>query len=432
MKFKDRIYLLLSYTNATDIKTKYPNFKTILLLNVFGVLLYFVIPTFLAKAIFTLILIAINLLFKEVRGIVITFIPIMLWVLLFASAKDIPMSWRRPIDVSTLYSWEKKLGSFCFKLNDYNNVFLDLLAWLPYGIIHYIMPFLVGIYLMLFYKPTYTSAYLFFFGIMNVAGVITQLFWPTSPPWYYLKNKTNPADYSMHGDPAGLQRIDDLFHISFYNPTFTGNPLPWGAWPSLHSGFASYSAVFLTYLYPKIGPFFFIYVAWIWWATMYLGHHYLVDLIGGFVYAFVSALGAVIYLQIKKPHHKDYAELKSIMVQEYDYKLLANGINNKGMYGKGELSESVKKLLGESSGTINILNDGEESSISNDQNTAVNDKRQPNEHIVVIDHQNSLNIPNDQNMDRLSMISNIDKDSSLDYQTSMKDSHIDITNANYI
>jgi len=78
MKFKDKIYLLLSYTNAEDIKEKYPNFKTIALMNVFGAILYFIIPSFLAKAVYTLALIAANLCFKETRGIVITFIPIVL------------------------------------------------------------------------------------------------------------------------------------------------------------------------------------------------------------------------------------------------------------------------------------------------------------------------------------------------------------------
>jgi len=92
------------------------------------------------------------------------------------------MDWKRPIDVDTLINLEKKFGSVSFKFYKNENVFFDLLAWLPYGIFHYLMPFIVGIYLIFFYKPGYTSAYVFFFGIMNVAGVLTQLAWPTSPP----------------------------------------------------------------------------------------------------------------------------------------------------------------------------------------------------------------------------------------------------------
>jgi membrane-associated phospholipid phosphatase len=318
MKFIDNIYFLLSYTNASDIRKSYPNFKAVLYINVLAFFFYGLISSFLLKCFYVLLWLVINLNFQETRGITLSFIPMTTWVLLFANAGQIPMDWRRPIDVNTLQSLEKKLGSISFEFSksENENVFFDLLAWIPYGIVHYIMPVIVGVCLMLFYKPTYTSIYLFFFGIMNTVGVMTQLIWPTAPPWYYKKNGTKPADYTMHGDPAGLQRIDNIFHLDIYNTTFTENPLPWGAWPSLHSGFAVYSATFLIFLFPKFSPLFLLYVAWIWWATMYLGHHYFVDLLGGFVYAFVTAMCGVIYLMRTKPIHKDFVELKSIMIQE--------------------------------------------------------------------------------------------------------------------
>jgi len=380
-------------------------------MNAFGIILYFLIPSFLAKSIFTLLLILANLYFKETRGVMITMAPITLWVLLFSSAKDIPMSWRRPIDVNTLYDLETKLGSACFKFNGYHNVFLDLLAWLPYGIIHYIMPVLVGLYLIFFYKPGYTSPYLFFFGVMNVVGVITQLIWPTAPPWYYMKNKTNPATYQMFGDPAGLQRIDDLFHIDFYYTTFTGNPLPWGAWPSLHSGFASYSAIFLSYLYPKYTPIFFLYVAWIWWATMYLGHHYLVDVLGGFVYALVCAICSIIYIQIKKPYHKDYTELKTIMVQEYDHNLLANELS--ASY-RSQLQKSFEPIIDTErkiTGTSTVVN---ESIAANDATSSNGNEygNNGNSPMTVVQNEVHLTIPNDPNLDKLSVISNVEKDTN--------------------
>lgn len=92
------------------------------------------------------------------------------------------MSWRQPIDVKTLYTLEEKLGLISFKFYKNENVFLDLLAWFPYGIVHYVMPVVTGISLMIWYKPGYVSVYLIFFGLMNTLGVITQLAWPTAPP----------------------------------------------------------------------------------------------------------------------------------------------------------------------------------------------------------------------------------------------------------
>ncbi|ORX79193.1 PAP2-domain-containing protein [Anaeromyces robustus] len=446
MKFIDILYLLLSYTNADNVKTKQPHFKAVALLNCVGVFIYFLIPSFLAKAIYTLILLAVEFFFKETRGIIFSFIPIIIWVLLFSSAKDIPMDWRRPIDVDTLYNLENKLGLISFYFYKNENVFLDLLAWLPYGIVHYIMPVIVGIYLLLYYKPGFTSAYLFFFGTMNTLGVITQLCWPTAPPWYYKKYDTTPATYEMHGDPAGLQRIDDLFHINFYTTTFTGNPLPWGAWPSLHSGFAVYSALFLSYIYPKYCPLFFMYVAWIWWATMYLGHHYFVDLLGGFVYAGVCFLGAIVYLKIKKPYHKDYNELRAIMVYQSKcehevFEIISHKNNNTklGTY----LSDSVNKINNNNNNDNDNDNDNDPDNDDNNKITIITESN------TKVEDGNSLisdtNVDNEINkrgsmttqfhnngpdLDKLGKISTINQTCLTDPPSSVTD--IDITDAKII
>jgi len=417
MKLKDYIFLLLSYTNASDIKTKYPNIKSIAIINIVYVILYFIIPTFMAKAILTLAVIVINFCFKEIRGIAITFTPIIIWVLLFSTAKDIPMDWRRPIDVESLVNLEKKFGSVSFKFYNKNeNILLDLLAWLPYGIVHYVTPFLVGIYLIIFYKPGYTFAYLFFFGIMNAAGVLTQLAWPTSPPWYYKKYGTNPANYGMHGDPAGLKKIDEIFHVDLYYTTFTGNPLPWGAWPSLHSAFAVYSATFLTYLYPKYFLLYYFYVGWIWWATMYLGHHYFVDLLGGFVYAIVCVFFSIIYLMITKPHHKDYAELKSIMIQDNSIELTTNiqsihknnnrGYNVISLNGINSIDSDQKNLEGSTiiNGSIIVKgdeNDGEKEEDKEDASLSFKGFLTPKKA-----NKNYQALPKDQ----MSVLSNVDRD----------------------
>lgn len=90
-----------------------------------------------------------------------------------------------------------------------------------------------------------------------------------------------PANYSMPGSPAGLARIDALFGIKMYTSTFTAAPLVFGAMPSLHAGHATMEALFMSYVFPRGKWFFFTYVMWIWWATLYLQHHYAVDLIAG-------------------------------------------------------------------------------------------------------------------------------------------------------
>lgn len=85
----------------------------------------------------------------------------------------------------------------------------------------------------------------------------------------------------MPGSPAGLAAIDELFGIKLYTSTFTASPLVFGAFPSLHAGCATIEALFMIHVFPRLKPLFIIYVLWLCWATMYLSHHYAVDLVGG-------------------------------------------------------------------------------------------------------------------------------------------------------
>lgn len=90
-----------------------------------------------------------------------------------------------------------------------------------------------------------------------------------------------PADYSMHGEPAGLARIDELLGLNMYTSTFNASPIVFGAMPSLHAGWATMQACFLNHLFPRAKVIWGAYVLWVWWATLYLQHHYAVDLIAG-------------------------------------------------------------------------------------------------------------------------------------------------------
>lgn len=155
------------------------------------------------------------------------------------------------------------------------------MAWLPYGIMHFGAPAVCSILFFIFGAPGTTPVFARSYGWMNLIGVAIQLTFPCSPPWYEMKYGLAPANYSIHGSPAGLAAIDKLFGIALYTPTFTGSPMVFGAFPSLHAGSAVMEALFMSHVFPKLTPLFVTYTLWLWWATMYLSHHYAVDLVGG-------------------------------------------------------------------------------------------------------------------------------------------------------
>lgn len=62
------------------------------------------------------------------------------------------------------------------------NAFLDILAWVPYGIMHFAGPIITATVLFIFGAPGTVSVFSHSFGYMNLIGVAIQLMFPCAPP----------------------------------------------------------------------------------------------------------------------------------------------------------------------------------------------------------------------------------------------------------
>ena len=145
-----------------------------------------------------------------------------------------------------------------------------------------------------------------------------------------------PANYSMQGSPAGLARIDDLFGIDLYTSNFIASPMVFGAFPSLHAGCSTIEALFLSHTFPKLRPFFITYVLWIWWATMYLSHHYAVDLIGG------SLLAGVVYY-VARANFLPRIQSDKTLRWDYDYVEIGDASSGPYTYCLAELDTNIRR-----------------------------------------------------------------------------------------
>jgi membrane-associated phospholipid phosphatase len=166
-------------------------------------------------------------------------------------------------------------------LSAHKHPILDVLAWLPYGLMHFGAPAVCSLIMFIFAAPGTTPVFARTFGWLSILGVTIQLCFPCTPPWYENEHGLAPAAYGMPGSPAGLARIDAILGFDMYTTNFTNAPVPFGAFPSLHAGYACLEALFMSHCFPQFRKFFIAYAAWIWWATMYLSHHYAIDLVCG-------------------------------------------------------------------------------------------------------------------------------------------------------
>ncbi|GJE95947.1 inositol phosphorylceramide synthase [Phanerochaete sordida] len=209
--------------------------------------------------------------------------PILLWVLSWYSNRFIPSDYRPGISVVLLPTLESVLygANISDILTRFTHPILDIIAWIPYGVGHYSIPFVVAAFLWLFRPKEALHEWGRIFGYMNLVGVLVQIFFPCAPPWYEIIHGLTPANYGMPGSPGGLLRIDKLFGANGYNTAFTNSPLVFGAFPSLHSACACLEALFISHFFPWTTRYVWAYAGILFWSTMYMTHHYLIDVVGG-------------------------------------------------------------------------------------------------------------------------------------------------------
>ncbi|KAI8370034.1 hypothetical protein EDC96DRAFT_99911 [Choanephora cucurbitarum] len=247
-------------------------------------------PTLLFRSILACLLIS-SFFIPYIRRFTLPALPIFTWLITFYACQFIPLEYRPDhIFVNLLPTLERILygANLSEIISKHTHPVLDILAWIPYGVIHFSFPFVLAALLFVFGPPGSVKVFGKAFGYMNLAGVLTQLLFPNASPWYEIIYGSTPANYSIPGEAGGLLRIDEILGLDLYSSTFGTSPLVFGAFPSLHSGCATIEMLFFAYLFPRLKPVAILYVMWMWFSTMYLTHHYMIDLVGGSIYAILA------------------------------------------------------------------------------------------------------------------------------------------------
>jgi membrane-associated phospholipid phosphatase len=237
---------------------------------------------------------------------VLLLVPLVLWLLLFQLAAAIPNSKKPPVDTTTLpkleswilfgYSMQRWPGSL-FPHTDAWDTFRDVLALSAAFVylIHFGLVWIFVLGLWLYYRHRssvdrkvylHPWNFLWVFGWVNLLAVCTQLAWPTAPPWYVEQyGSYAPVNYNVSGEPAGLANVDNILEIPLFELLYGRSPIVFGSFPSLHAAWPLTIAMFgPTRGYRTAGA---LYTGWVWWAAVYLNHHYVVDILGGALFVVV-------------------------------------------------------------------------------------------------------------------------------------------------
>lgn len=169
--------------------------------------------------------------------------------------------------------------------------FRDSVSWFSYVIGHFCVPLFTAIWLYVFHAPGALKCFGLALGAQNIAGVLTHLVFPTAPPWFIHKYGDDAeANYDTLGYAAGLTRAKFSTGTHIVTEGFHKSPIVFGAVPSLHSAMAVLCFFFVCYYSrwtsAKLALLAFVFCQW--WATIYLDHHWRIDLFVGLLYSIAS------------------------------------------------------------------------------------------------------------------------------------------------
>ena len=135
-------------------------------------------------------------------------------------------------------------------------------------------------YILVRHPGRFPRAAVMTYAVFDIGASVYWLL-PTAPPWY----AASVAAEASHGEPAVRRMMVEYGELfwkdgwgSLYS-VFRGNPL--AAMPSLHFATSVMAALLLAEVGPVAGALGFSYAAALGFALVYLGEHYLVDLVAG-------------------------------------------------------------------------------------------------------------------------------------------------------
>lgn len=159
----------------------------------------------------------------------------------------------------------------------FRNIILDYVGTALYSL-HFILPVAFGLILWRYSAKNYWS-WVASFLLCSYSALITFLVFPSAPPWYGV-NAIRIIYETTEG--LGLPTYRTVFDYLSSNP--------FAAFPSLHSAYPWLISLYAIKIWRVKALPILILPAGIWFSAVYLGEHYVVDVIGGIIFATVSFL----------------------------------------------------------------------------------------------------------------------------------------------
>lgn len=275
----------------------------------FGVLFYFIIinqflhvrPDHIA---FALLLLSLTLGKEKVQRYVIDWLPFILFWIAYDMMRGLVDGLLSRVHVSEPFYAERFLfgglfnGSIpAFWWQEFQNKYdhrifkkaIDLICGNFYSF-HFATPLLTGWVLWhttndrrTYYRFVYTLT------VLNIMALATFLLYPAAPPWYVFKYGFMQPSGVLYGTAGSLVNIDRMIQLKFFTTIWDNmNPNHFAAIPSLHGAYPILVSFFIYKKFKRFPLLLALYPIGTWFASFYLNHHYIVDLLIGGLYLCIA------------------------------------------------------------------------------------------------------------------------------------------------
>jgi hypothetical protein len=162
------------------------------------------------------------------------------------------------------------------------------LAWYDYAgsilyLLHFAVPLGFAFYLW-FYNRNHFRVFMLALMILSYLALLIYILFPSSPPWLASQKGYMPPVTKIFN--VVMANFPENIHLPTIYLKIQANLV--AAIPSMHSGYSFLVALFGWHFFKKVRWIFILYPLAMWITIIYMGEHYVIDIIAGVLLTLIS------------------------------------------------------------------------------------------------------------------------------------------------
>jgi hypothetical protein len=244
------------------------------------------------------ILLAVFTVFGQTRSFLVRFLPLVSLLLLYEVFRGIADDLNRTVHYTEMINFDRWMFGG-------NLPTVILQQWWWHGAVQWYDFYFYSLYTIHFLMPVILAVILwkkadhyywpFVWAIIGLsfAAFVTYIVFPAAPPW--MAKDAGIIIEPLHRISSDIWRAMGIQDFSEVYSRLPANPV--AAVPSLHSAYPLLFALFVVLAFGRKYWWVFVYPLSMWFGVVYMGEHYVFDVVLGAFYAVLAVYGSLRFMR---------------------------------------------------------------------------------------------------------------------------------------